>query len=210
MSRELDIASWNRRQLFEHYMTLLDPFFALTTEVDVTTTYQRAKETRSSFFARYLHACICAVNAVENFRYRLYDDKIIIHDQIAASATIARPDHTYGFSFIAFAEDFSTFNTNFLKEKERIIHSDELFPPSNSQDCIYCSAIPWVNFTGHKETFAGTNKDSVPRLAFGKVVEKGSKLKMPVAVAVNHALVDGYHVGLFLEEFQKNLTESKG
>lgn len=209
MSRVLDIAGWNRRQLFEHYMTLLDPFFALTSEVDVTETFALAKETESSFFSRYLHACIRAVNAVENFKYRLYDDKIIIHDHIAASATIARPDHTYGFSFIDYAEDFETFNGNFLKEKERILNSSDLYPPSNTLDCIYCSAIPWVHFTGHKETFAGTNRDSVPRLAFGKVLEKEGRLIMPVAVAANHALIDGYHVGLFLEEFQKNLTISK-
>ena len=100
MSKELDIANWNRRQLFEHYMTLLDPFFALTTEVDVTTTYQLAKDTNSSFFARYLHACICAVNAVENFKYRLHDDKIaLLSDDLLRS----EPDTASKRPFVRFA-----------------------------------------------------------------------------------------------------------
>lgn len=204
--RELDISTWSRKRHFEHYMSLADPFFAVTVEVDVTNIYQLAKDTNTSFFARYLHACIRAVNSVENFKYRIHEDKIIIYDEIAASATLARPDNTYGFSFIHYSEDFEIFNVNFLREKERIVNSADLFPPVNSNDCIYCSAIPWINFTGHKETFAGSTNDSVPRLAFGKVVQKGGDLKMPVAIAVNHALVDGYHVGLFIEEFQKNLS----
>ena len=204
--KELDIESWNRKQLFEHYLTLADPFFAITIEVDVTKTYKLAKETNTSFFSRYLHACIKAVNSVENFRYRIIEDKVVIFDEIAASATIARPDNTYGFSFVHYSEDFEVFNNNLLKEKERILNSKELFPPVNSTDCIYCSAIPWVNFTGHKETFTGNNKDSVPRLAFGKIFEKDNALKMSVAIAVNHALVDGYHVGLFVEEYKKNLS----
>jgi len=35
----------------------------------------------------------------------------------------------------------------------------------------------------------------------------GKKKIMPVAVHVNHALMDGYHVGLFLDEFQKLMNE---
>jgi chloramphenicol O-acetyltransferase type A len=42
-------------------------------------------------------------------------------------------------------------------------------------------------------------------LAFGKFAKKNDKLMMPVAIAVNHALVDGYHVGLFVEAYQKEL-----
>ncbi|MDJ0644619.1 MAG: CatA-like O-acetyltransferase [Flavobacteriaceae bacterium] len=205
--KELDIASWNRKQLFEHFTTLADPFFAVVVDVDVTNVHQLAKDTKTSFFARYLHACMRAMNSVENFKYRIVANKVLIHDVIHASATIARPDTTYGFSFIHYSEDFKVFHTNFQEEKERIVTTTNLFPPVNTTDCVYCSALPWLDFKGHKETFTGNNKDSIPRLAFGKVTEKAGTLKMPVAISVNHALVDGYHVGLFIEEFQKTLTK---
>ena len=188
-------------------MTLADPFFAITIQIDVTAAYNHAKSSKVSFFAYYLHACMKAINSVENFKLRIEDDKVYVYDEIAASATIARPDNTYGFSFIHYAEEFSIFNTNFLKERERIVNSTDLFPPVNSNDCVYCSAIPWLNFTGHKETFAGNNKDSIPRLAFGKVVREHDRLLMPLAISVNHALVDGYHVGLFVERFEEILTK---
>jgi len=201
----LDINTWSRKQHFEHFRQLFDPYFAVTVNVDVTIAYKISKEKNIPFFVMYLHACLKAINSIENFRYRITEDnRIRIHEVIHASATIMRPDNTFGFSFIHFSEDFEVFYNNFKIEKERVITTTDLFPPINSDGCIYCSALPWINFTGHKEPKNSIN-DSVTRLAFGKFVEKRDKLKMPVSITVNHALIDGYHVGLFFENYQKLL-----
>lgn len=202
----LDIENWSRKKHFEHFSKLLDPYFAVVVDVDVTNAFQYAKEKNISFFALYLHACIKAINSVENLRYRIQDDKVVIHDVIHASATIPREDSTFGFSFVHFSEDFEVFNTNLEKEKDRIVNGTDLFPPVNTEDCIYCSALPWFNFTSHKEPISGF-KESVPKLAFGKFVKKEERLMMPVSIAVNHALADGYHVGQFFESYQKELNK---
>ena len=47
----------------------------------------------------------------------------------------------------------------------------------------------------------------MPRLAFGGVKEKKGKILMPVSINVNHALVDGYHVGQFFKKFQLELDK---
>ena len=203
--RELDISTWNRRQHFEHFMQFDDPYFAVTIDFDVTTAFQFSKREQQSFFVTYLHACMKAINQVENFKYRIADAKVVIYDVIHASATISREDNTFGCTFIHFDEDFSIFNDNFQGEKHRVLTSTDLFPPQNTEDCIYCSALPWFHFSGHKEPHFGVKKESVPKLAFGKYSNHNGRLMMPVAVAVNHALVDGYHVGLFAEAFQKEL-----
>ena len=203
----LDIENWNRKQHFNHFKTLADPTFGIVANVDVTKCYQSAKEKKQSFFVKYLHACMLAVNAIENFKYRIEGDKIAIYDVINASATIARPDNTFGFSFIDFSFDYEVFNTNFQKEKERIINCSDLFPPKYSLACIHCSALPWVSFTSHKEPGSGNKNDSVPQLSFGKLMIENNKKMMPVAVNVNHALVDGFHLGQFFEKFQVELDK---
>lgn len=205
--RYLDVENWNRKQHFEHFKKLFDPYFGITSEVDVTNAYTFAKNNNMPFFAVYLHACMKAINAVENLHYRIEgEDKVVIHDVIHASATIARPDHTFGFSFIYFSENLEEFYQNFKKEKTRILNSTDLFPPVNTQDCIYCSALPWFSYSGHKEPIGGF-QESVPKLAFGKYKKKGNTLQMPVSIAVNHALADGYHLGLFFENFQNELNK---
>jgi len=201
----LDIENWNRKEQFHFFNQFDDPYFSVTVDFDVTKIYQHAKENNISFFVLYLHACMKALNSVENFKYRIREDKIIIHDVIHASATILRADHTFGFSFINYDDNFEQFNKNFESEKHRILNSNHLFPPENTDDCIYCSAMQWFNFSAQKEPVFGVDKESVPKLAFGKFIEKNNSLQMPVAIAVNHALIDGYHVGKFVKAYQNTL-----
>lgn len=203
----LDIEKWNRKQHFHHFRTLQDPTFGIVANVEVTKAYQLAKNNNESFFIRYLHACLKAINLVENFKYRLEDDKVAIYDTVHVSATIARPDNTFGFSFIKFSENFEVFKSSFENEKKRIVNSTDLFPPIYSINCIHCSALPWINFTAHKEPNSGNKNDSVPQLSFGKIIQENGKILMPIAVNVNHALMDGYHVGQFFDKFQQELNK---
>jgi len=205
LKKELDIYRWNRKHHFNHFNALADPYFAVTIPFDVTLAYKKSKDTGSSFFAIYLHDCMKAINAVENFKYRIVDNQVFEYDVIHASATLSRADNTFGFSFINFSESFKEFNTNIQNEKQRINDSTELYPPVNGLNCIHCSALPWFSFTSQKEPFSGI-KDSVPKFAFSKTYKKNDLLMMNVGVHVNHALIDGYHVGQFAERFQTNLN----
>ncbi|GGZ70567.1 CatA-like O-acetyltransferase [Algibacter mikhailovii] len=202
----IDKNTWKRKQLFDHFSRLSDPYFGLTIPFDVTKAYQFTKENNISFFGKYLHDCMKAINDIENFRYRIEQERVVLYDTIHASATMMRTDHTFGFSFIDYDEDLNVFLENIREEKARVMATSDLYPPINGQDCIHCSAIPWVNFSGHKEPVSG-ELESVPRLAFAKTMKTNDKLIMNVAISVNHALVDGYHVGLFSEKFQMYLNQ---
>ncbi len=202
----IDIENWNRKAHYEHFCTLKDPYFAVTIPFNVTKAYRFSKENDISFFAKYLHDCLKAINAIENLKFRIVDNKVVEFNVIHGSATIMRSDHTFGFSFIDFNEDLNVFAKNVESEKQRIENSRDLYPPKNSLDCIHCSAMPWLYYTGHKEPVSGL-LESVPKVSFSKAVEKDSELTMNVSINVNHALVDGYHVGLFSEKFQQFLNQ---
>jgi chloramphenicol O-acetyltransferase type A len=202
----IDLNTWHRKQLFEHFSKLDDPYFGVTIPFDVTNAYAFSRENQVSFFGRYLHDCMKAINSIEHFKYRIENDKVVEYDTIHASATIMRDDKTFGFSFITYHENLNIFLDHLESEKQRIMNTNDLYPPKNGLDCIHCSAMPWVNFSGHKEPVSGA-LESVPKLAFGKASKTKDKLIMNVAVNVNHALVDGYHVGLFSEKFQEHLNQ---
>ena len=72
-------------------------------------------------------------------------------------------------------------------------------------DLIYYSVIPWVSFTSFKHANSGDNRQTVPRMVFGKMFEDGSRRLMPFSVEVHHALMDGYHVGRYFKLFQEKL-----
>lgn len=201
-----DIENWNRKQHYNHFSKLKDPYFGVTITVDVTKAYHFSKEKKISFFGRYLHDCMKAINDVDELKLRINNSVVEKHEVINASATIMRQDNTFGFSFINFDENLDVFLNNLENEKQRINSTTDLFPPVNGLDCIHCSALPWLSFSGHKEPVSG-EIDSVPKLAFSKIVFNNDKIEMNVAINVNHALVDGYHVSLFAEKFQYYLNK---
>jgi chloramphenicol O-acetyltransferase type A len=203
----ININTWKRKQHYNHFKTLKDPYFGVVFPVEVSKAYEFSKTNAISFFGKYLHDCMKAINEVEELRLRILDDKVVKFETINASATLMRSDKTFGFSYIEFDTDLDQFLSHIISEKNRIEETGVLFPLRNDLECIHCSAMPWVNFSGHKEPVSG-HLDSVPKLAFSKITkEKDGKMMMNVSINVNHALVDGYHVGLFAEKFQHYLNK---
>ncbi len=207
MIKIIDIPTWERKEIFEFFSGFSDPYFGLTAAVDVTAVVLKAKREGASVFALYLHACMKAINSIENFKYRVIDGQVHVFETINASTTILRANKTFGFSFVNYDLDFDVFKKNIDAEKERVHNSTNLFPPVNTLDCVYCSAIPWVNFTGHKEPVLGKEMETVPKLAYSKITKNKERYSMTVSLDVNHALIDGYHASLFFTRFQEFLDE---
>ena len=205
MKTLLDLENWNRKEHFEHFSKMEEPFFGATVEIDCTKAYQTAKSLKASFFIYYLHKTLVAVNAIENFKYRISDGQIYINDHIDASATIGREDGTFGFSFMKYDPDFKIFEQNALTEIERIQNTTGLFTRSFDDDnLIHFSAIPWLNFTSLSHARSYTFPDSCPKISFGKMItSETGKRTIAMSVHVHHALMDGLHVGKFVDFFQE-------
>ena len=202
----LDLENWNRKGHFEFFTQFEEPFFGITAPVEVATAYENAKATQTPFFIYYLHKILTAVNAIENFKYRIKDQQIIIHDRIDTSATIMREDKTFGFSYIEFHPDLEIFKKIASKEIARIQNTTGIITREYPENIIHFSAIPWLNFTGLTHARSFTWPDSCPKISVGKIFEENGIQKMNVSVTVHHGLMDGYHVSLFFEELQNQLN----
>jgi chloramphenicol O-acetyltransferase type A len=211
MKTLLDIANWPRKEHFHFFRQFEEPFFGATVEIDCTTAYENSKKLGSSFFIYYLHKTLVAVNTIESFRYRISEDKIYINERIDASATIGRADGTFGFSLIEYDLSFAVFKQNALTEIERIQTSTGLFTRTFETDnVIHFSAIPWVNFTSLSHARTYSIPDSCPKISFGKmIVSENGKRTMPMSVHVHHGLMDGMHLGQFVDYFQEIMNESQ-
>jgi chloramphenicol O-acetyltransferase type A len=157
-------------------------------------------------FFYYLHKSILAINAVEAFRYRIEGEEVFLYDTVGASATVDRPDGTFGFSHIGFFKDFEKFEQVAKKEFERVRANTDLVPGSASENVIHYSSLPWLKFTGLSHARSFKRLDSTPKISFGKITEQNGKRLMPVSIHVHHALVDGLHVGQHVEAFQDFLN----
>jgi chloramphenicol O-acetyltransferase type A len=207
MKKKLNIETWDRKEHFHFFKSFEEPFFGITVEIDCTQAYRTCKHKQQSFFLYYLHKALMAANQVEAFRYRIIEDEVYVFDTVEASATINRENGTFGFSYILFDKDFSTFTSIANEEIDRVRSTQKLMPDVLSENVIHFSSIPWINFTSLSHARKYSIDDSCPKISFGKMTERDQKRFLSVSIHVHHALMDGYHVGQFVDAFQKFMNE---
>lgn len=209
MKTLLDIENWPRKEHFLFFKQFEEPFFGITTTIDCTKAYEKAKQLGTSFFIYYMHKTLSAANAIESFRYRISGEDIYIYDQINVSSTIIRGDHSFGFSLIEYNDAFDVFSKSALIEMERIQKTTGLFTREFPNDnLIHFSVIPWVNFSSISHARSYTFPDSCPKISFGKMmIDENGKRTMSMSVHVHHGLMDGYHIGQFVDYFQEIMND---
>lgn len=207
MKTLIDIENWNRKEHFLFYSKFEEPFFGISVKVDCTKAYFKAKEEQVSFFLYYLYRALKAANEVENFRYRIIDNNAYKFPSVNASPTINRPDGTFGFAYMDYYEDESKFYENALQEIENVKNTNSLLPAISGENVIHFSVIPWLDYMSISHARSFSHPDSCPKISFGKVTEKDGIKTMSVSVHGHHALMDGYHVGLFIDKFQFLLND---
>jgi chloramphenicol O-acetyltransferase type A len=206
MKQLFDLENWSRKDHFNFFNQFEEPFFGVCLTIDCTIAYQKCKALGIGFFSYYLYHSLAAANFIEAFRLRIEEGQIYLYDHVHASAVINRADSSFGFSYIDFHPDFKTFQAIAEKEINRVKNSKGLVPAGSGDNVIHVSAMPWLDFTSLSHARSFSFKDSCPKISFGKMTDKEGRKTMPIAIHVNHALMDGYHVSLFVDEFQRRLN----
>jgi len=203
MKIPLDLERWERKDHFKFFKQFDEPFFGVCVEIDCSKSYRKCKTEGISFFLYYLHKSLVAANRIEPFRYRIEGESVFVHDRVHASPTINRPDGTFGFAYMNYHEDFQEFMLEAKGEIEKVQNSKGLIPAVSGENVIHYSSLPWINFNSFSHARSFSFKDSCPKITFGKISEHDGGLKMPVSIHVHHALMDGFHVGQLIDEFQE-------
>lgn len=207
MKKLIDIESWIRREHYKFFSKFSEPFFGVTVRVECTNAYSKAKEKQVSFFLYYLYRALKSANKIDNFKYRIIDNKVYEFDVVNASPTINRPNGTFGFSYMDYRENEDEFYLKAREEIKKVQNTNSLLPAVSGENVIHFSAIPWIDFTSISHARSFSHPDSCPKISFGKMTEVNGKKSMPISIHGHHALMDGFHVGQFIEEFQKQLNE---
>ena len=198
MPTYLDLETWPRREHFHFFKEYDNPFFNVCVQMDVTGLRQLSRE-RAPFFLTYHYLALKAANEVEPFRYRLRGHRVLVHDRIGMGTTILLDGERFGFCYFDWDDDFSRFVAQGTAALETLRAGDgRLEPRKDRDDLIHGSVLPWIAFTSFSHARKRDPEDSVPKIVFGKVFQD----RMPVSIEVHHALMDGVHVGRYLERLE--------
>ncbi len=207
--QQLNLTTWPRIKQYEFFKKYENPFFNICSTLDVTELVKKVKQNDCSFSISILYASIYTANQIKEFKYRLKDEGVIICDSIYAGSTVLNNDDTFSFCYFDYYTDFLAFNKNAQRQVNLNNKGMLEFDGRNNDiDIIHYSVIPWISFTSfsHPRNY-GTN-DSIPKIVFGKYYDENGQIKIPISIEVHHALMDGFHLGIYLKTLQMLLNKA--
>ncbi|MDC7998136.1 chloramphenicol acetyltransferase [Gilvibacter sediminis] len=208
--RPLDLDNWNRKEHFEFFSAMEEPFFGVTVQLDLTKAYAYCKSKGYSLSLYYLYAAAWASNAVESFSYRIIDNMPVVFDTIHLNAVQLKEDQSFVFTYMPFADNYEDFLKGALPEREAALLRPGLGITEDTKrlDSIHYSVLPWLDFSSLSHARSFSFPDSCPKISFGKMVSESDRLRIPCAIHVHHGLMDGFHVGQLVDKIQEFLNQN--
>ena len=201
----IDLETWPRRSHFEYFKNFEQPFLDVCARVDVTELTRQSREAGESLFGNMLYLVMAAVNDVPELRQRIDGDEVVVHERVHPSFTVLTDDEAINFCPASFIDDRLQFLEEIRRRVDGIRRNNQLYLDEDSRpDLVFVTSLPWIDFQSLRHPWAGheahQSDDSTPRVAWGKIVERGDRFEVSVQLTAHHGLVDGLHVARFFEK----------
>lgn len=195
--RELIFTDPHRQKHFEMFNHMNHPHYCICAEVDITELLSYLRQHDLMFTPAIVYLISRVANELAPFRQRIRGEKIIEHDQVNPSFSVpTKVSDVFSFCEVAYQASAHHF-MNAAKAQMKKMEENPVFDDQERDDYLFLSALPWIRFTGLTHAMHYHPCDSVPRISWGKYVQEGNRVKMPLSLQVHHALVDGRHVGQY-------------
>ncbi len=205
--RDLNLHTWPRRAHYEAFRTYDQPHFSVTADVDVSALVPLLKARGLPFMLSVTHLLTRAAHEVTPFRWRMRGDRVVEHDHMDPSVTVALPDgDLFGFCLLPYTADPLTFLQRAELEVALAQAHPSLDDTPGRDDVLYLSSLPWLTFTSVTHAMHLSPADSIPRLTTGRYTRRDGAVLLPLNVQVHHALMDGRHLGQYFTVVQDLLN----
>ena len=204
--RKVDLAAWPRREMFEFFSPISNPFYSVTFRLDVTKLRAYTRARGLSFYHSLIWLSTRAMERVEAFSYAIVDGEVVQLESRRPSFTHLKPgSEQFQIVTLPCRDSLEEFCA---AAKEKAEKQDFFIDfAGEGIDMIFFSCLPWLDVTALTNERNLDVDDAVPRLAWGKFTEENGRWTLGYSVEVNHRLIDGVHIGLFAKELEKLMEE---
>lgn len=203
MMEHVDLEKWPRKMHFEYFDRAADPYIEVTVQMDISAFVKYVKAHGYKLSKALTYCFVKGVNELEEFRYRILETGVVKYDRIDVSVTVPITDERFAFCRAEYKENVH----DFLKEIEAAEEAAKRqtgLATNDWFDVVWVSFNPWFSFTSMSAPTVDRRKRSIPLILVGKYHEAGDKILLPVGIKVNHALLDGLHIGKLLGHFENS------
>lgn len=203
-AKEVDLGNWPRARHYALYAGSEYPYVGFSADIELGGFIDRCREKNAKFFAAFMFAVIKAVNAVENFRYRIVDNRVLLFDRIDPSFTVFDGgEKLFYFATAGMAPDFAAFDESARLATEKALAEKCL--ENRRQDVVHISSVPWFSFRDVIQPIPIGSPTSVPKIMWGKYETRSGTTTVPFSITAHHGLADGYHVGELFAAIAENV-----
>jgi len=208
----IDIENWKRKEHFLFFYRMDYPQFNICLNLDITRFLKFTKDNKLSFYYAMIYAVMKIVNRIDDFKYRIRDGKVVLHETVHPSFTYMDnegDDDLFKLITVELVDDIFVFSQIAKETSQNQVDYFGLDKLVGRDDLIYITCIPWVSFTHISHTITINKNDSVPKISWGKYYLDGEKVLLPFSIQVNHALIDGFQIGKYVDKLQAYMDELK-
>ncbi|MDQ0271605.1 type A chloramphenicol O-acetyltransferase [Cytobacillus purgationiresistens] len=198
-------SQWVRKEYFEYYLNQ-ETTFSMTSEIDITKLRSQLKEKEYKFYPALLYMLTEVINSHEEFRtcFNEAGDLGYWTEMIPSYTVFNQEYKTFASIWTEGSGTFKTFHHKAKEDMNKYNDSKELFPkrpvPSYS---FPVSMIPWTDFSGFNLNIMNHENYLLPIITAGQFRKKGQRLYLPLSLQMHHAVCDGYHASLFINELRQ-------
>jgi chloramphenicol O-acetyltransferase len=211
--RIINQETWPRKDHFQIYNGMEFPHIGICVPIDITEPWKSRSRIGTSPTIALVYLITKAANRIPEMRQRIREGEVVEHDLVHAILAVLGEDDTFGVCTLSYDANFE----NFAQAAEKIVKKAKQKPSMidfhigpggkiKRDDLLDITVLPWLAFTSFDLTRV-PQYDSVPLLAWGKVIEEGEKFSLPFFVNFHHALVDGLHVSRFVQYVEEEAYE---
>lgn len=199
----IDLENWPRREHYEHY-SALGCTYSMTTRLDITALRRRGRK----LYPTMLYHLAAAVNRHEEFRTALGPDGVPgVFSEMHPCYTVFHEDsETFSNLWTEYTPDYEAFCRACRQDMEQFGANKTMnAKPGAPENTFPVSMIPWTTFEGFNLNLRHGYDYLLPIFTMGRFFEQDGRVLLPLAVQVNHAVCDGFHVCRFINELQSAL-----
>ena len=207
--KKITFSDPHRKKHFDFFRNMDQPHFNVTANVDITVIQKIIKKLQLPFTPVMVYCIAATANSIPAFRYRIRGEEVVEHEIVHPSfSVLPEVSEVFSFCYVDFQDDFYPFLKECNRRMEIVRKQPSFEDEPGRDDYLFLSSFPWFSFTGVMHPMHYNPVDSVPRIAWGKYFEENGKVKMPLTVQAHHAVVDGLHLGAFLQQFQEKVEKA--
>lgn len=209
MFNKIDFESWNRKEHYMLYINELPCTYSMTVNVDISDLIKVIKINSLKFYPVIIYGITKIINKHREFKMSLNEEgELGYYDKINPNYTIFhKNEETFSSIWTEYNEDFNVFLQNYLADMDKYSNDLRMSPKEGIANQFNFSSIPWTSFTGFNLNLQKGYNYLAPIITIGKYYKENEKILLPLAIQVNHAVCDGFHVARLINELEKWCSE---